>query len=1044
LESYSFSDSRNLDQDDIMGRTSKFSFPLPGRKPRSNGKTQGGGQPQAEEPKLSKAERLLGATGLPINNRPQHPQQHHVYKDLRKQPSSLSLAIYEPSLFEDGELEPQIPDISTMPAMPNASLPQFHANAGQSRMPPRSMSLNQKQTARKFQEAEQKHTARAASNGNVPSAAQFKPEINIGQQYPLKAFPSISEIPPSSPRRRGENNSAVMNGYAPWQSQAPRKSFQSVREMPSSPEQGDRKRPSRLDLSKLFPRSSNSNTSTPTQTLVKSPPFVASIPQRPEVLASRMHAVEIIRNAGKHQPLTTVRSAQWSKPQQPMSFSRPRTSGDREIEWPSGELELLHPVPKITRPQFQQNTKNWFDGLLEAEDAVDEEEWGLIPDSVESEEPQNQHNAQDMSIRIVEQSSPYGASQAVSPPMTDKQLRRQSWQTSYTQPFKASSIEVQNKRASIHSSMQSPNLSMQSRHSVATLKTPVRSQFSRQHDLHENDAESFAESEYMSVRDSIALSEMSEDFSIGEAQALHVGTGQFMNRSGRSSQEDDEPMVAPAVQPIQSPPEVDMRTPPMPQTEHEALGLQLASPITSSFEYAASPPPLKSPLSPTRSESRNKMMAVTEEEEALLEMMRQKRAAMASSNFAAGYKTALMSSPQSPMFMNAKRESLGAHSSKSGKRSRSSRPSPLDYNPDTVYNNIDPPLSPPPRDVLPSPPEYGEEVSVEDSKRSNTNSMLSPSAGPVNATNSKTVSLVIANLDPSHPQYAKHLTGELPPHVRFQYMANSPANSSAGSGLSLSLTHSSANSNGAVSVPRSPVTPQAPPANMDYVMVAGGSSSSGSNASLEDMMEQRNQPAASQSTRRQQDQYRPSKYQHKHQVSTNTIINLDNREDAGDIEHQFSDNSTPMPMKELSDFDKQIIEIRTRTLAATNAAIKSYQINSIRSRSNTLAKQRREHGGSEHERTLSNGSAGSGSQYSTPQPRSPVDQTQIVNKFADIPAFDPQPKSPIHVLHSKAEHEQADLECSVADDVMEAWGNLGGWTDLERYREYGSTGAQAA
>jgi hypothetical protein len=87
-------------------------------------------------------------------------------------------------------------------------------------------------------------------------------------------------------------------------------------------------------------------------------------------------------------------------------------------------------------------------------------------------------------------------------------------------------------------------------------------------------------------------------------------------------------------------------------------------------------------------------MVVTEEEEALLEMMRSKRAAMAAHSFAEGNKAALGKKTLSQNLRAMNRESVSAASiSASSVRTARSR-----------LSQFDPPLSPPPTGALPTPP----------------------------------------------------------------------------------------------------------------------------------------------------------------------------------------------------------------------------------------------------------------------------------------------------------------------------------------------------
>jgi hypothetical protein len=993
-----------------MGRTSKFSFPLPGRKQRMSAKATAEASPLAEEAKLSKAERLLGATGLPINNLPQH-QRLQPGSDLRKNPSSLTLTVYEPSLFDDSlDFEPPIPDIDSMPAMPDLStLPDPTAAAQRFNSQSRTSNISQKLGIRAS--PERKGHPRSASNGSVPSARHFKSDTNLHQQYHLRAFPSISER--SSPPRVSEKVS--IDGSAPWDSIGPKHQHTSSS---GSESKLEKRRPSRLDLSKLFTRGSSNSVSGPPQSLVTSlvasPSSTFSAPHSDHFF-HRTHTPKLQSPVGstklrKAQHPRHVKQAQ-TPAQQPqrISDSRPKTAGETQHR-PSFDHNYSLPKRTINRPP-PGKTKNWFDGLLEAEDAIDIDEVDdedvmplpLAEDSLPAAppvEPSIEPPAQDTTIRLVERSSPMLPSPTLVQSM-DMRLRRSSWQGSFTLSMRrASATDTQLKRASYHSSIQGPELaSVRSRNSVVTLEALVQApttslQKSREHIQHDIESE-VDDEEFFDVRDSIALSDLDAEISFGEAQAFHVRSGHFLETKrssdavetqSQSVQSSTAKMLSP-IQTEQLAQPFDFDVESMDQTP-TGLAVSRADSVTS---------PMASPQSMSFNgiEPRQKMMVVTEEEEALLEMMRQKRAAMASHNFAAGYKTALLSSPQSPMFMNVKRDSLGNSTST---RSRSSRPSPSDY---AAYDSIHPPLSPPPTNTLPSPPDYQD---AEFDMRSTRNQVRSiESAASIPMTSSNTASLIISNLEhPSHPQYTRDSADSLAPQNPFRY---SPAASSSGSGLSLSLSQSSTYGSGPSPL-LSPITPHAPPAGLDFVMVANGSTYGGSDHGLEEMLD-RHHHSDSASKYSQQESEPLQSVAHKSQYSTNTIINLYRRSDSiADTQHDSSSKNVS-PVKPRTDFEIRMAEIRSRTMAATLAATKAYSIDTIRKQHRLIVQKKKPESNSESE-------------------------------SASLPsqAQSSHPMSPTHAHSGSGCSGHMDARCSVAEDVMEAWSSLGGMSDFDNYREY--------
>ena len=126
-------------------------------------------------------------------------------------------------------------------------------------------------------------------------------------------------------------------------------------------------------------------------------------------------------------------------------------------------------------------------------------------------------------------------------------------------------------------------------------------------------------------------------------------------------------------------------------------------------------------------------MAVTAEEEALLELIRGRRAAAASSGFAQGYRTALLSSPRSPLFRRARSASEGSPGG--GER---------------AVVAIEPPLSPPPSAKLPDPPAEEGEAEGGVGARTSRHAKFD-STSSVASSRGSAVPIALANPSPSRP-----------------------------------------------------------------------------------------------------------------------------------------------------------------------------------------------------------------------------------------------------------------------------------------------------
>jgi hypothetical protein len=655
-----------------MGRTSKFSFPMPGRKARSQQPTEELVLP--EEPKLSKVERLLGTTNLPSHYQTL-PNRLPPQRDLRRQPSSITLTVYEPTIVDGlSEYGSPIPDV---PRIPESSL--AHLDAADDRSfnaPPRSLSLSQvnPHAPRHIVEETKRYHPRSQSSSAVPSIRQFRParsETYSGHAYnPIKESPSAANVRELALGTSASNahtlfpvvengtnadyatGSYPLSGYKPGATPA------------------EKKRPTRLDLTNLFSRPSTSSGSALSKAIksptsagyTHNPPRFPSDVRTPSDLASPPLKTSKSRRLAKKPSQAAGRSGD--------SDNRPKTAG-----------AVNDRPPRVSRanPSKPRASKHWFDGLLEAEDDFN------VDFNASSQSPPL---SAELSIRPVDASPQYRHQYSQSshhePQYTSQQ--HNSWNQHDTQPFESP--------VAYNGPARNPLTDSAQRHELLVRKqrSPMVAEFcSLEQDVEDDvpektvpietapEVKESQDSTLPHLRDSIALSDVEdtdededEAVTIHEAQAFHVGprrisdavetvqvkrAAQSIKRirtvnQSRSQQvsTDTTPMVSPQ---DETPTNVMDSFFGSSQMESAANDTSTVSRPDSLAARASS----ILTVGTQRSDQKHKMMAVTVEEEALLAMMRQKRAAMQSHSFAEGYKTAMMSSPQSPVFQNSQRDS---------------------------------------------------------------------------------------------------------------------------------------------------------------------------------------------------------------------------------------------------------------------------------------------------------------------------------------------------------------------------------------------------
>ncbi|KAF2674931.1 hypothetical protein BT63DRAFT_449921 [Microthyrium microscopicum] len=919
-----------------MGRTSKFSFPLPGRKARSDQVLDG--QSPIDEPKLSKVERLLGTSNLPSN----YHQQHHAHQprqELRKPASSISLSLYESTIADSSELDYDIPEVPKFAALSLSQDDLF-------KPPPRSLSAKQMPSSRRIVEEKRGHP-RSQSSSAVPSMNTFN------HYSPSPVQPSMLDRPSFSAMRQ-------VNVYKPT-SNANHSLFPVVEDTSLSAGPGPvsshssakdnqtKKRPTKLDLSKLFPRPTAPSSLYTASKQVTSPPATVS-------------------SFGNHRFPSDVRP-QVSPMQSPSVYSsrsQKRLAKKPNVSTPLTADVLVRPktagaVEQPRRQHKSRKSKNWFDGLLEAEDSMDVGFEPEVPDLPESFMHKQQSFVQKQefapktpiasTVRLVELSSPYPQPPATNSTPQDTRQNRTSWQGHYAKSFRASVYDVPAKRTSVASPQLPKLIELKS-------QTPKSAQPKQEVILDEPELED--NPNLPDIRDSLALSDFEDDdfevVTIGEAQAFHVPTQTTIDtvetvqvhRTPKTSQSqislafvDEQLDSVNSMSMIDSFPTSPANRMDPTYPAYESLILDNvateAYPTGRPEMAVAKATNVQAAIYP-KSDPRQRFMEVTEEEEALLEMMRLKRAAMASHSFAEGYKTALLASPGSSIFTTVPREMSG--SNRESLRSRSSGFSNYEPRQLTGHDMVNYP------GPVRSP--YGEQ-------RRGSESLLESSPDLPNgrlrsASTAQSTTFGMTSYRDSTIQYSQAIPAE-PMFIRLSAISTSPA--MVNTGLSTSPSEKS----GMSGLP-SPVTPQATPVpdNMNFKINAN--SRSNSNTSIPELIKDVNQET-------------PKSFSSRHGVH----------------HRQHNSDSSLYTHHESNDGD---------VAAPTMTSL--------------------------HEHNVANGSYTSRPIFAPK--RLDYEQSGRLHPSA-------------HAEHNHVHYPgccgAADVRCSVAEDVMAAWGSLGGWQELDRY-----------
>lgn len=627
-----------------MGRASKFSFPIPGRRHRGQKDTDDRTPREQDPAQPSKAERLLGTSHLAIRqatrSKPSLRSTPIPVSNPPQSPSYMTVTLSEASFGSD------YADRASSTAVEDIVIPSRWRSLQSLRPCPssnilggiyddekgRSGSIGSSNTRRM-------HTQPSSSTLQSYYDAQKSP-LAVSQQTSAsavrdmalrKGYPPIVE--------KGEHSSTYINDH------------ESQNNTEKLKKQGRKHRPARLDLSKLFPKpkgleGAHSEALLSPNKLVNSPlPLSDTSEYFP-------------RNAPNLAPELRARSTKSTKHSE-KSHAAPRKKSSKEKSFQRD----IYDNAKMNVRRPPQGIQHWFDGLEEDNDDYMEE-----PDTPPP--PPLPINIRAPNLAPVRKSSLGRVLMTeVEAPKKDRP------QTSHEKDIFTKSPQVRSHRRN------SPSLHSITSHTTATSAKTKESKFSTSNlqDSSVLSMSSSSDEEYEEspkklpvLRDSLARStDVSGEIIIGKAQAFEVNPRTKTsaakqkrpllesNFSMRSSSTDAAPigvMPSPEAHPSYlALPRHSRNKKSTHSRQPSAIPEDETRPRTSSASNSTPTGPPMSPSSintslrsggtsmsePLTRNEQHKLMAVTEEEQALLEMMRRKRAAMAKHSFTQGYKTAL-------------------------------------------------------------------------------------------------------------------------------------------------------------------------------------------------------------------------------------------------------------------------------------------------------------------------------------------------------------------------------------------------------------------
>lgn len=677
-----------------MGGSSKFSFSLPGRKPRTQKDAVVDTPPSSSYSTLSKAERLLGTSGLAGQSPQLRPLQS---QSLNSRPSYRSLAMSELSIGNASEVEKR--SNSTIRHVPNQ----------------RSLSRGLRSQA----------SSDVLGMGEDPTLAESTTSRTTGQLRPQESSSTLKSYydPKKSPLAISQQTSdsairdmALRKGQPPVIrtipnthafAPAPNTLGESGPEDAEPGESANRKRrPTRLDISRLFPKPSFSSLHllSPTKYVESPPQLSATTEYFPHNYASSVRSKTSASS-------TTQSFRSGNKPSKILSTDRkpPLKASAHKPQVAQSRDEVGVFKSNVRKPP--RGIQYWFDGLLEEEDE-DDLEGEAITALPPLPAPARGRDLEVDSKIDEPHTKPVG-----------KSFRPQRLSLSPRYPLSSHPVLDATERptSSTHrhsiKSHNSGNTSRSRSSKLASSNLCESSVISSSSDDETEPEES--ETHLPRVRDSIALPDVGETILIGKAQAFEVkprsnGVGDSPSERRPSVSSSILSSVTQSSKPSSIGSGAFLAVPPPFQVKKTRHTRQPSSiPEDENENHRSSSATLRSANQPTKAfegES-HKLMAVTAEEEILLEMMRRKRAAMAKHSFAEGYRTALkqetkrVSTPPRNRFPSSRSSSGQALALQRSKRP----PSLIDSFP--ISNSQRSSLilaaslpSPPPTSALPDPP----------------------------------------------------------------------------------------------------------------------------------------------------------------------------------------------------------------------------------------------------------------------------------------------------------------------------------------------------
>ncbi|OJD40358.1 proteophosphoglycan ppg1 [Diplodia corticola] len=657
-----------------MGRASKFAFPLPGR--RAHGDRDNRPEPQPANDydyhPSSKAERLLG-TGLPGHRQGSYssasgvPRNNSATPSLETKPSYMSIALSEPSqdsaqrkgssYADDGHLVPPHP--------------RFHQDQSHARSKDRAGSVTSSTYSRHLNSQGSSSTMRSHHDSHrQPSHVSQKPSMSSMRDGGLrKGHPAFSS---SQSLGQESLNGSVLSGDF------------------GSAGGGSKKKkvPARLDLSKLFPKAPKSK-NTKDQQLLSPTKFVNS----PVAMSST--------STHFSRPLTSPTSSTSNRDRAP-SLTSIRTSDTLREGRAQAAKERAYKSQfdnaKVNRRRPPPGIQHWFDGISDDEEEEEEVETPHLRASTRPQESRSasQHRPSPHEHRRKESSSGPGrrashhrpASKQPSYPVDERAYaadRPHRSERGYPIEPPAELQTYRHRADNYQSGMdariaEKPHVRSQpSQNSFATHNT-ARTNTSKMsgRDLKGDSVLSLSSSEDEGdprssgtslpiIRDSLAMSTESEsEIMIGRAQAFDIRPRQnrpgrrMTSASGNSIQSSGtgatiDVMLSPTTAASSQTNLVlprhsnsrgrrgsrhSRQVSAIPEDQDNDSKSYTESFSNASFDDKES---IRSGRT-SKSEPRHlghKLMAVTEEEEVLLELMRRKRAAMAKQSFTDGYRSAI-------------------------------------------------------------------------------------------------------------------------------------------------------------------------------------------------------------------------------------------------------------------------------------------------------------------------------------------------------------------------------------------------------------------